>query len=172
MLRKGIIPDKQPTIHVGIILPEDNIHKLILEIPKNKKYSIKTDHGTENIDQFSLELKLENKTIQVGLNAHAKFTQEVFIESEKKSVPSHKSGVKICCVVAGRGFHWQKQIEVFLPDILWFRIIDGKLVLSNILPLEHYVMCVATSEMAAECPDSLIESQTITARFMVWRWLM
>lgn len=38
----------------------------------------------------------------------------------------------------------------------------------NKLPLEHYLACVATSEMSAKCPNALIQAQTITAR----SWLL
>ena len=34
----------------------------------------------------------------------------------------------------------------------------------NKIPLESYLMCVATSEMGSECPTTLLEAQTIAAR--------
>jgi len=74
------------------------------------------------------------------------------------------SGIKVCGVTAGRGFHWQKFIDVYLPGNLEIVIREGQLVLINELPLEKYLMCVATSEMSSRCPVALIESQTIAAR--------
>jgi SpoIID/LytB domain protein len=75
-----------------------------------------------------------------------------------------KIGAKVKRVVAGRGFHWEKPIDVYLPGSIEIRQHDGHLILINVLPLEEYLMCVATSEMGAACPPALIESQTITAR--------
>ena len=42
--------------------------------------------------------------------------------------------------------------------------IDQQLFVINKIFLEDYLMCVATSEMGAKCPQSLIEAQTIVAR--------
>lgn len=44
---------------------------------------------------------------------------------------------------------------------------QGFLLVVNELPLETYLACVATSEMSAQCPASLLEAQTIVARSWV-----
>jgi peptidoglycan hydrolase-like amidase len=75
-----------------------------------------------------------------------------------------KPGSRSENVVAGRGFHWKKFIDVFLPGAIEVSLRDGILILINDLPIEQYLMCVATSEMSAACPAALIESQTIVAR--------
>jgi len=71
-------------------------------------------------------------------------------------VMANKAGLKLKGVVAGRGFHWVKKIDVYLPGAIELRIVDNVLLVSNILPIEHYLMCVATSEMSAECPTAFI----------------
>jgi SpoIID/LytB domain protein len=51
-----------------------------------------------------------------------------------------------------------------LTGSLEIKNLDGNLILTNHLPLEEYLACVATSEMSSQCPDSYIEAQTIVAR--------
>jgi len=67
-------------------------------------------------------------------------------------------------VTAGRGFHWRKSISSSLLGDVEILVVDGNMLVINELPLEQYLSCVATSEMSAECPASLIEAQTIVAR--------
>ena len=54
------------------------------------------------------------------------------------------------------------------PSNVEVKIHDGYLFVINHLPLENYLMCVATSEMSGSCPPSLLEAQTIAAR----SWLL
>ena len=67
-------------------------------------------------------------------------------------------------VIAGRGFHWAKDISVKLPHILEITVVDGSIMAVNELPLETYLACVATSEMSSACPPSYLEAQTLVAR--------
>ncbi|MBK7096084.1 MAG: SpoIID/LytB domain-containing protein [Saprospiraceae bacterium] len=67
-------------------------------------------------------------------------------------------------VIAGRGFHWAKKIDVKLAYRLIISVVNSNILLINELPLEEYLACVATSEMSSECPDTYIEAQSIVAR--------
>ena len=78
------------------------------------------------------------------------------------------SGYNINPVTAGRGFHWQKQIDISIRGSIKIRNVDGYLFLINEIGMENYLMSVATSEMSGECPEALLEAQTIAAR----SWLM
>ena len=69
---------------------------------------------------------------------------------------------------AGRGFHWEKQISITVEGELEIKIVDGYLFVINHISLEKYLICVATSEMSGECPQALLESQTVAAR----SWLL
>ena len=71
-------------------------------------------------------------------------------------------------MTAGRGFHWQKQIDISIKGSIKIRNVDGYLFLINEIGMENYLMSVATSEMSGECPEALLEAQTIAAR----SWLM
>ncbi|KAA3617289.1 MAG: SpoIID/LytB domain-containing protein [Calditrichaeota bacterium] len=169
MLIPDIIPDQEPQINVGIILPEDNITDLTLHIPSND-YQIFLNNQSYNLAKESvIILEFIQGEIHLAFDQQKISTQaKIEISPKNKISPSNKSGIKVRSVIAGRGFHWQKFIEVFLPDTVIVNIIEDSLILINQMPLEHYVMCVATSEMGAECPEALIEAQTVAAR----SWLL
>ncbi|MEA1882669.1 MAG: SpoIID/LytB domain-containing protein, partial [Candidatus Marinimicrobia bacterium] len=71
-------------------------------------------------------------------------------------------------IPSGRGFHWEKNISASYWGVLEFTVSDGKMMAVNELPLEHYLKCVATSEMSAQCPSEFLKAQTIVAR----SWLL
>lgn len=171
MLTPNTIPDEEPQINVGIILPEDNINRIILIIPEQQTFNIGSS-------EFLLDLVPGSKVrIELLDKRYVITTDEITIEmkgeltiaaEEPAEKPSRKSGIRVAPVTAGRGFHWQKNIEVFLPGTIIIKPFAGSILLINQLPLEHYVMCVATSEMSAQCPTEMIEAQTIAAR----SWLL
>ncbi|MCB9057297.1 MAG: SpoIID/LytB domain-containing protein [Calditrichae bacterium] len=170
MLIPNHTPETEPTINVGIILPEDNITNINLTFPGQSGYDLIADGKQYSIETGSaLSVTLDVNGISCRIN-HDEIIAAEFVFSSKESTadPKTKSGIKAGPVIAGRGFHWQKNIEVFLPDTIILRIVNDKLILINQLPLEHYVMCVSTSEMSAACPEAMIEAQTIAAR----SWLL
>jgi len=85
---------------------------------------------------------------------------------QEKYLPN--STYTLSTIRAGRGFHWEKEIEITVNGELEFKLMDGFLFVINHIPLEKYLVCVATSEMSGESPPALLESQTIAAR----SWLL
>ena len=71
-------------------------------------------------------------------------------------------------VVAGRGFHWEKVVDIKYWGSLEFVIAENNIMVINKLKLEDYLKCVATSEMSQHCPKDFLISQTIVAR----SWLL
>ena len=143
MLIKGSIPTKEPLVSIGLILPVD----------KQKSVKIKT------VNNLDYEIKsLENYILVNGEKSNHLYLNEL----------TSDSGYNINPVTAGRGFHWQKQIDISIRGSIKIRNVDGYLFLINEIGMENYLMSVATSEMSGECPEALLEAQTIAAR----SWLM
>ena len=168
MLTPNIIPDKEPILNVGIVLPEDKFTKIQIEIPTSPEYRlIASDNEYQTLkNKDNLRFEISGKIISVKINDNVVSGNESWTIEPVESyvVMANKSGLKVNGVVAGRGFHWIKNIDVYLPGSVELRIVDDVLLVANIVPIEQYLMCVATSEMGAECPPALIESQTIVAR--------
>ena len=127
---KGHIPDQEPMVSIGLVLPEDRVKSIpITDIENNRSFKIDLSIGT-------------------------------------KIFPT--SIYKLSSIRAGRGFHWEKQISITVEGELEIKIVDGYLFVINHISLEKYLICVATSEMSGECPQALLESQTVAAR----SWLL
>jgi SpoIID/LytB domain protein len=71
-------------------------------------------------------------------------------------------------VVIGIGFHWeQKEIQKFQGDIK-LMVINGKIQLINILPIENYLYSVISSEMNGNNSLELLKAHAIISR----SWLL
>ena len=140
MLVRGVIPNKEPKISIGLVLPIDKQKSIsIYSTIDDEKYEIKVVESNLSVngqkrDQLSLEKTSKNSTF--------------FLEP----------------ITAGRGFHWQKKINISVNGSLRVMVISDSLFIINEIGLESYLMSVATSEMSGECPISLLEAQTIAAR--------
>ncbi len=140
MLLKGKKPTKEPMVSIGLVLPIDRQKKITLINNLNKK--------TYKINISKNELFINNKKVDC-------------IEFNDISSDSFYT---INPITAGRGFHWQKQISISIHGGLIIKNKEGYLFAKNIIGLESYLMCVATSEMSGNCPTALLEAQTIAAR--------
>jgi len=162
MLIPNQIPTEEPDLRVGIILPEDKKKTLTIEVPQKPVYELSAIDKSLSIHvsgTMHFELQNNNK-IKTSHGSSAVWTIRPLTAVSVYAC----SGQRIHAVPAGRGFHWQKPIDVFLSGTVEISVFQQHLLVINELPLEEYLMCVATSEMSAACPPALIESQTITAR--------
>lgn len=140
MLVKGIIPDTEPTISVGLVLPID----------KQKSVYI-----SSNIDDKKYKIKIMESRLLVN----GEIKNQLLLEKV-----SNESIFNLEPITAGRGFHWQKKINISINGSLKVMIIDNNLFIVNEIGLESYLISVATSEMSGKCPIALLEAQTIAAR--------
>ena len=167
MLTPGIIPNKEPLLRVGIILPEDDYTSITAKTPTDVDYQLEYSGKTIPLDRScELLVKIEvNKLVLHTSDTAYQANQEMkiypVVESQK---PKPEVGLLLKNIISGRSFHWKKNINVSLPGTLIIRIHESHLIMINELPMEHYIMCVATSEMSAACPPELINAQTIAAR--------
>lgn len=155
MLIPNVIPDKEPFLRVGIVLPEDNQKTIILDTTRSENLKIYFDGEKVDINHKLIVFEAEDKRISFN----GKTINKIEIVQDKND-----SYITLKSVIAGRGFHWAKHIEVKLAFKLEFSVREGSLLVINEMPIEEYLACVATSEMSAECPESYIEAQTIVAR--------
>ena len=140
MLKKGYLPNKEPTLSIGMILPTDLRKQLIITTPWNKK--------------------------KIRIKAKSEYLE--YENSKKKEIILEGSDLEdffiIHAVPAGRGFHWEKTIDVKVAGSLYIKNSNGNIFVINKIMLEQYLASVATSEMGSACPPALLEAQTIVAR--------
>ncbi len=174
MLNPGQIPQQEPIISVGIVLPEDDTQSLQLKLPDNIQYQLKWDEKAAILatgTRLSVQLLDDGLTTTINNNSE-NITVKKVIEISPEKIDfdriAPQSGILLKNVITGRNFHWKKRIDIHLPGSIIIKRIDNTLLLINRVPLESYLMCVATSEMGAVSPPALIEAQTIAAR----SWLL
>lgn len=156
MLIPDSIPEKEPILRVGMILPEDLEKSLILDVSQAKEIDLIADG---NIIAYEPRDYFEIRADSGKLKFQGYSVDQLIIEQNEQD-----SIIIVKDVIAGRGFHWSKKIDVKLAYRLIISVVNSNILLINELPLEEYLACVATSEMSSECPDTYIEAQSIVAR--------
>jgi len=167
MLQPGIIPKTEPILNTGIILPEDRYTSVNIIMPKDIDYQLEFSGRTFLLaggESIFFRIKNGGTSFSIAGREHMAPNIIKIYPLEDEQTPKPQSGIKIKNVISGRDFHWKKYIDVTLPGKVILNRHEDKLLVINELPIEHYLMCVATSEMGADCPSALIEAQTIAAR--------
>lgn len=153
------------SVKIGIILTGDHQTEFTFCIPTTRKFMI-----TDNISQYTLQpnIQYQGKILTNQLLSLSNIPSSLHLPAriigEEKISVSSQDCLTLFNVPVGRNFHWQSYITEYLPGDLEINIQDGYLVIANILPLEIYLLCVATSEMNPECPCELVKAQIIAAR--------
>ena len=106
MLDKGIIPDKEPIVRVGIHLPQDKSSTMTIEFPEPELFEITTNGSLISI-QTELNLRVKDGYIDSGQGSNKNISKLSILR--KDQCISFDHGPIIHSVFAGRGFHWQKK---------------------------------------------------------------
>ncbi|MBN1903180.1 SpoIID/LytB domain-containing protein [Candidatus Sumerlaeota bacterium] len=167
---KTPFPKEEPVCRVGIVLEEDN--KTFIEMDLGAgEYHLEADQKTIPVkfdSRTSLSIKVSGDHLECGNREKGDILKTQgflrLIPRTGKKEPSPRSGILMKGIVAGRGFHWQKEVDLTFPDQFEFHNRNGKLVVVNVLPMESYLTCVVTSEMSATCPPEFIKAQATAAR--------
>ncbi|NQT62055.1 MAG: SpoIID/LytB domain-containing protein [Candidatus Marinimicrobia bacterium] len=149
-------------IRVGIVLPEDKIQEITISWSAELELESNVP-DLKAVQSISLVVEDDGISLKNLSNIATQSTITLACPDQVESL-STKYGFHIDSVVAGRGFHWEKRIEVDLPGKLDISIQDGFLKVINFVDVEAYVACVATSEMGSEAPSDLLAAQTVVAR--------
>jgi len=149
-------PEKEPKMSIGLVLPEDK--QLDLEIKINAdEFGIQIDQEKIKTDQNELSVRHTPN----GILVNDIECNELEIKNKSRTISNN---IYLNSINAGRGFHWQKSISIQVLGDIRISSNESSLFVVNTLYLEDYLMCVATSEMSSNCPEALLESQTIAAR--------
>ena len=147
---------KEPKMLIGIVIPEDKQSELDIKI-NGSDFLITLDQNqmVQNQQEISIR-QLKN-----GLLVNGTQCNEMHIQNNSRAISNN---IYLSPIKAGRGFHWQKSIPIQVLGDIRVSSIESYLFVVNAIYLEDYLMCVATSEMSGDCPESLLEAQTIAAR--------
>ena len=172
--QKLLPPSCEPTLRVGVILEEDAKRVITFACPApavlagadGKKVTL------EGARAYAVELAgdvwvLRQDGVEI-LRSGGVFV--VSLEHEPEIAPG--AGIRVDGIVAGRGFHWQKEISQTLPGTLEFIPTGDRFVLVNTVGLEFYTTCVLASEMSGrDCPIEFGKAQATAARSWAYVFL-
>lgn len=154
-------------VKVAIVLPEDKKEKITFVCPQAKyfwetagvKIFLKRGKSYTIVKQSAprWELWQEEKKIYEG-EGEAQITSSTGFTWDRNGCLQVKK------IVAGRHFHWRKEIDETLPGDFVVECKDEGLIFINLLPLEAYIACVAVSEMSATAPRAFLQAQMVVAR--------
>lgn len=180
-------PTVEPTLRVGIALPEDN-RKLLTIRATSVPYRISAQDvevllppGVPwSVALASQGLEVRNEMGKLVLATDAPLG--VAPCTPARLAPAQ--GLALEPLVAGRTFHWRKEVAQILPGRFLFyplstnwppssegasssgRSLEGSqgMVVVNEVPFEEYCSCVIAAEMGAECPAPFMRAQVTAAR--------
>lgn len=158
-------PSKEPILRVGIVLAEDNKTSLRFTVPS--AYELKAaDKALTLAPTISYEVRASDSKLELLSGSDTLCSGAApFLIAPLKPIPlAPHSGMSVEGIVAGRGFHWKKEITQTLPGNFEVHLHEGKLVLVNEVAFESYIACVVSSEMGAACPAEFCKAQAVVAR--------
>ncbi|MCB9030621.1 MAG: SpoIID/LytB domain-containing protein [Deltaproteobacteria bacterium] len=148
---------------VGIVLEEDQKDSITF---KSERSSILLSDGLKQVQippGQNCTLTRSGNHLLLKDN-DASFQSSLSVEVLDKSELAPKSGVMFYAMRAGRGFHWQKEIDQTYPGDFEIHIGAKGLIVVNKIDLESYLACVISSEMSSACPKEFAKSQAVAAR--------
>jgi len=157
VLVRGKIPNSEPIINIGLVLPDDQIKEIKISCSNQSAFDLLINDSTNETKKNELNISVndgqlffnDNDCSNIKINACSNSREEYIL---------------IDSLPAGRGFHWRNNISVKVLGNIIIMIMKNNLFVVNQIKLEDYIMCVSTSEMSPECPPDLLKSQTIAAR--------
>lgn len=165
--RKVSPPKQEPTIRVGLVLTQDKLNSIHFESNQSSAVTINKENDSTIGDISTINhqnLALQSPTIKMEASQF-----QLSIKSDTRLSPN--SGIKLSPIIAGRNFHWKKQIEATYPGKLEIYNQSGTLEVINEIPFEDYLACVVTSEMGSECPVEFMKAQIVAARSWAYVFL-
>ena len=124
MLVKGNIPHSEPTIAIGLVLPEDHQTELMLSFSNLNAFKFLLDGSPVVIAESDLTIRVQNN--ELAINGHQ--TSEIWCVP---LMPDNDDYIQLDSVRVGRGFHWEKNIKITIPGDLKITLKDGKIFVVN-----------------------------------------
>ena len=148
--------DSQPLISVGVLSA------------KKIRFELYGDFGSYGFKHFfSGEFEAEiinDRIVCKGTKDKLEITDEIIFEPQDPEIESFL----IRDVVIGVKFHWERKEKQRFTHSLKLIKENGKITAINIIPIEHYLTSVISSEMSAKCSMPMLKATAVVSR----SWLL
>ncbi len=156
----------EPRIRIGVVLTEDGKSRVAMTL----RIPCRVGPGEFAPGDRIVFESAEGKRVRLRSDrgpapeTAERFVVEPLVPPEDPAVPT----ALVHGIVAGRSFHWRKEIDVSYAGSFEIRAGEGSLVVVNRVGAESYLLGVITGEMSGECPLDLLKAQAVAAR----SWLL
>ena len=159
----------EPVVRVGIVLDQDDRTEIRLQVP-DAPYELAAEAtASRSVRSAALHARLCADGIELSGPGLPPAKAARWLLSPRMHVGCRRrEGVCVRDVVAGRGFHWHKQIDQTFAGRVEMLPGSRGIILVNEVPLESYLAGVITAEMSGSCPIEFLRAQCIVAR----SWLL
>ncbi len=160
----------EPSVRIGVILESDQVDRIHVVL-QDGACRVTGNHTDDVTLPSCTDLTVERT--DEGLILHTAEdtlgpTDRLRIDPQEKIDAARGAGILVRDIVAGRGFHWQKNADQTLQGSLEFVNAPGGIVMVNDILLEDYLVGVITAEMGSACPVEFLKAQCVVAR----SWLL
>ncbi len=159
-------PSKEPKLRVGIVIEEDNKKEITFTCPSDAIGMLGDSTEIQLEANVPYLVKVSSNFLAIYANNEKLKEIKGFLKVKLKNETELKpnSGIKVENIIAGRHFHWKKEVAQTLPGILEFIPDVDRIILVNTIGFEFYVTCVVASEMGKNCPKEFCKAQATAAR--------
>ena len=150
------------SIRVGVVLKEDNLKELTLTT-----HDSELKLGDSSVIPPNTEVTVslvDGKLSFTWGDGNASFDESAVVSLIPTSDLGLDPSLTVNPIIAGRSFHWKKEVSAHFPGKFELTVKDGVIQLVNELPFEDYLACVVVSEMSSGTPKEFVKAQTIAAR--------
>lgn len=168
------VPRESFAVRVGVVIEGDQRSKLHfqLERPTVARASDGKTFTLSAATPYTIEIRENELYLSGAEHAQTKIVGIFKVAHEGGSELRPGAGIRLGPIVAGRHFHWKKDIEATFTGAIEFHPLDDLIIAVNVLDYETYIACVVGSEMSGRgLPAEFSKAQATAARSWAYVFL-
>jgi beta-N-acetylhexosaminidase len=167
-------PQKSFDVRVGVVIESDE--RNLLQITPQYDSPAKGMGGETLLfkagTSYEVQIKDNELFVSGGEYQNIKIIGVLKVSHPHGSELKPDAGIKLFPVIAGRHFHWKKDIEATYSGTLELHPLEDRIIAVNVLDFEAYIVCVVGSEMSGRgLPAEFSKAQATAARSWAYLFL-
>jgi beta-N-acetylhexosaminidase len=161
-------------VRVGIVIEGDDRKEItfIPEFDSPGRSSSGTQLSFSAGEQYTVRVVEHELILSGGAYTNEKVVGILKVSHPHGSERRSGAGIKVAPLVAGRHFHWKKEIEGAFCGAIEIHPAQDRLIVVNAVDFETYIACVVGSEMSGRgLPVEFSKAQATAARSWAYTFL-
>ncbi len=167
-------PEGPFDVRVGIVIEEDNRSEIVFtpELGSSGRSSNGMHLSFSAGERYCVRVVEHELILNGGVYRNEKIVGVLKVSHPRGSERRSGAGIKVAPLVAGRHFHWKKEIEGFFCGAIEIHPAQDRLIVVNAVDFETYIACVVGSEMSGRgLPVEFSKAQATAARSWAYTFL-